>query len=168
MSLIFDITSVSISLSPPWTGITIVVGVRLHYPFMFVVTDAAAIRAVFKQDCELSAAIELPRRFPGAGQRAKAWQFKAPLSDLSPLSAVALAQADALSIASLAAARRSQRGRCLHALRLFAGSTGSHVRLAPFRGNTRPFIAKRLLSSGSAVSVTPSPFLTDCSLFDSR
>ncbi len=37
------------------------------FPTMFVVTeaDAAAIRAVYEQDGELSAAIEVRRRFPG-------------------------------------------------------------------------------------------------------
>jgi hypothetical protein len=41
---------------------------------MFVVTeaDAAAIRAVFNQEGELSAAIELRRRFPGITDNAKA------------------------------------------------------------------------------------------------
>ncbi len=43
---------------------------------MFVVTDAdaAAIRAVFEQDGELSAAIELRRRFPGITDNEKARQ----------------------------------------------------------------------------------------------
>ena len=43
-------------------------------PAMFVVTeaDAAAIRAVFNQEGELSAAIELRRRFPGITDNAKA------------------------------------------------------------------------------------------------
>ena len=41
---------------------------------MFVVTeaDAAAIRTVFDQEGELSAAIELRRRFPGVTDNAKA------------------------------------------------------------------------------------------------
>jgi hypothetical protein len=41
---------------------------------MFVVTeaDADAIRAMFEQDGELSAAIELRRRFPGITDNAKA------------------------------------------------------------------------------------------------
>ncbi len=40
---------------------------RPHLPCVFTVSeeDAAAIRAVFEQDGELSAAIELRRRFPG-------------------------------------------------------------------------------------------------------
>jgi hypothetical protein len=43
---------------------------------MFIVTDAdaAAIRAVFEQDGELSAALELRRRFPGITDNAKARQ----------------------------------------------------------------------------------------------
>src|SRR5208283_3077507 len=43
-------------------------------PVMFVVTeaDAAAIRAIFDQEGELSAAIELRRRFPGITDNAKA------------------------------------------------------------------------------------------------
>ena len=45
-----------------------------HASRMFVVTeaDAAAIRAVFNQEGELSAAIELRRRFPGITDNAKA------------------------------------------------------------------------------------------------
>jgi hypothetical protein len=41
---------------------------------MFLVTeaDAAAIRAIYEQDGELSAAIELRRRFPGIADNAKA------------------------------------------------------------------------------------------------
>jgi hypothetical protein len=41
---------------------------------MFVITeaDAAAIRAVFNQEGEVSAAIELRRRFPGVADNAKA------------------------------------------------------------------------------------------------
>jgi hypothetical protein len=41
---------------------------------MFVVTevDAAAIRTVYEQEGELSAAIELRRRFPGITDNAKA------------------------------------------------------------------------------------------------
>lgn len=41
---------------------------------MFVVTeaDAAAIRAIYEQDGELSAAIELRRRFPGIIDNEKA------------------------------------------------------------------------------------------------
>jgi hypothetical protein len=41
---------------------------------MFVITDAdaAAIRAIFDQEGELSAAIDLRRRFPGIGGNSKA------------------------------------------------------------------------------------------------
>jgi hypothetical protein len=48
--------------------------VSLHPRPMFVVTeaDAAAIRAVFDQEGELSAAIELRRRFPGITDNARA------------------------------------------------------------------------------------------------
>jgi hypothetical protein len=57
---------------------------------MFTVTeaDSTAIRAVFDQEGELSAAIELRRRFPGitdnAKARACAWAIAGwtPLSDL--------------------------------------------------------------------------------------
>jgi hypothetical protein len=49
-------------------------GADRHGIGMFVVTeaDAAAIRAVFNQEGELSAAIELRRRFPGVTDNAKA------------------------------------------------------------------------------------------------
>jgi hypothetical protein len=40
--------------------------------FMISEQDAAAIRAMFEQDGELSAAVELPRRFPGITDNAKA------------------------------------------------------------------------------------------------
>jgi hypothetical protein len=41
---------------------------------MFVITeaDATAIRAIFEKEGELSAAIELRRRFPGVTDNAKA------------------------------------------------------------------------------------------------
>jgi hypothetical protein len=39
---------------------------------MFVITDADAIRATFRQEAELSAAIELCRRFPGITDNTKA------------------------------------------------------------------------------------------------
>ena len=49
-------------------------GAHRHAIGMFVVTeaDAAAIRDVFHQEGELSAAIELRRRFPGITDNAKA------------------------------------------------------------------------------------------------
>jgi hypothetical protein len=47
--------------SPPWLG-----DVRHHQ------ADAAAIRAVFNEEGELSAVIELRRRFPGVADNAKA------------------------------------------------------------------------------------------------
>jgi hypothetical protein len=40
--------------------------------FMVSQEDAAAIRTMFEQEGELSAAIELRRRFPGVGDNAKA------------------------------------------------------------------------------------------------
>ncbi len=47
---------------------------RAHAPAMFVVTEAeaAAIRAVYEQRGELSAAIELRRLFPGITDNAQA------------------------------------------------------------------------------------------------
>jgi hypothetical protein len=50
------------------------VGRTVQAPSMFVVSeaDSDAIRAVFQQDGELSAAIELQRRFPGVVDNAKA------------------------------------------------------------------------------------------------
>jgi hypothetical protein len=49
-------------------------GAHHHALGMFVITeaDADAIRAVFNQEGELSAAIELRRRFPGVTDNAKA------------------------------------------------------------------------------------------------
>lgn len=49
-------------------------GASRHAFGMFVVTeaDATAIRAIFYQEGELSAAIELRRRFPGIADNAKA------------------------------------------------------------------------------------------------
>jgi hypothetical protein len=56
---------------------------------MFVVTeaDAAAIRAVFKQEGELSAAIELRRRFPGITDNAKARECARSIAGWTPLPA---------------------------------------------------------------------------------
>jgi hypothetical protein len=53
---------------------------------MFVVTDAdaAAIRAVFEQDGELSAALELRRRFPGIIDNAKARQHVRTIAGWQP------------------------------------------------------------------------------------
>jgi hypothetical protein len=59
-----------------FTGGDAIVGrnAHCHAIGMFVVTeaDAAAIRAVFNQEGELSAAIELRRRFPGITNNAEA------------------------------------------------------------------------------------------------
>jgi hypothetical protein len=56
---------------------------------MFVVTeaDAAAIRAVFDQEGELSAAIELRRRFPGITDNAKARACARTIAGWTPLPA---------------------------------------------------------------------------------
>ena len=54
---------------------------------MFSVTeaDAAAIRAVFDQEGELSAAIELRRRFPGVTDNAKARACARSIAGWKPL-----------------------------------------------------------------------------------
>jgi hypothetical protein len=54
---------------------------------MFVVTeaDAAAIRAIYEQDGELSAAIELRRRFPGITDNAKARACVRTIAGWKPL-----------------------------------------------------------------------------------
>ena len=56
-------------------------------PTMFVVTeaDAAAIRTAYEQDGELSAAIELRRRFPGITDNAKARQCARSIAGWTPL-----------------------------------------------------------------------------------
>jgi hypothetical protein len=53
---------------------------------MFVVTevDAAAIRATYEQEGELSAAIELRRRFPGIADNEKARQFARSIAGWTP------------------------------------------------------------------------------------
>jgi hypothetical protein len=55
----------------------------------FVVTeaDAAAIRAMFNQEGELSAAIELRQRFPGVTDNAKARAFARSIAGWTPLPA---------------------------------------------------------------------------------
>jgi hypothetical protein len=64
-------------------------GVRHHAIGMFIVTeaDAAAIRAVFDQEGELSAAIELRRRFPGIADNAKARACARSIARWTPLPA---------------------------------------------------------------------------------
>jgi hypothetical protein len=54
---------------------------------MFVITeaDADAIRAVFNQEGELSAAIELRRRFPGITDNAKARECARSIAGWTPL-----------------------------------------------------------------------------------
>jgi hypothetical protein len=53
---------------------------------MFIVTeaDAAAIRAAFEQEGELSAAIEVRRRFPGITDNAKARQCARTIAGWTP------------------------------------------------------------------------------------
>jgi hypothetical protein len=62
-------------------------GARHHAIEMFVVTeaDAAAIRAVFTQEGELSAAIELRRRFPGITDNTKARECARSIAGWPPL-----------------------------------------------------------------------------------
>ena len=59
---------------------------------MFVVTeaDAAAIRAILSQEGELSAAIELRRRFPGVIDNSKARVFARSIAGWTPLPAQSL------------------------------------------------------------------------------
>jgi hypothetical protein len=58
-----------------------------HAPAMFVVTEAgaAAIRAVYEQRGELSAAIELRRRFPGITDNAQAVECACTIAGWKPL-----------------------------------------------------------------------------------
>ena len=64
-------------------------GARRHAIGMFVVTeaDADAIRTVFYQEGELSAAIELRRRFPGITDNAKARACARAIAGWTPLPA---------------------------------------------------------------------------------
>jgi hypothetical protein len=64
-------------------------GARRHARGMFVVTeaDAAAIRAIFHQEGELSAAIELRRRFPGIADNTTARVCARSIAGWTPLSA---------------------------------------------------------------------------------
>jgi hypothetical protein len=55
---------------------------------MFLVTEADAIRAVFDQEGELSAAIELRRRFPGITDNAKARSHVRTIVGWRPLPAL--------------------------------------------------------------------------------
>jgi hypothetical protein len=54
---------------------------------MFAVTEAeaAAIRAVFQQRCELSAAVELSRLFPGITDNAQARECARTIASWKPL-----------------------------------------------------------------------------------
>jgi hypothetical protein len=60
-----------------------------HAEAMFVVTeaDAAAIRAIFDEEGELSAAIELRRRFPGVIDNMKARACARTIAGWTPLPA---------------------------------------------------------------------------------
>jgi hypothetical protein len=62
-------------------------GAHHHAIGMFVVTeaDAAAIRAVFNQEGELSAAIELRRRFPGITSNVEARTCVRTIAGRTPL-----------------------------------------------------------------------------------
>jgi hypothetical protein len=57
---------------------------------MFLVTqaDVAAIRAIFSQEGELSAAIELRRRFPGITDNTKARAYARSIAGWMPLQAL--------------------------------------------------------------------------------
>jgi hypothetical protein len=57
---------------------------------MFIVTqeDAAAIRDIFEQEGELSAAIELRRRFPGIHDNARARECARSIVGWTPLPAL--------------------------------------------------------------------------------
>jgi hypothetical protein len=61
--------------------------VRPHAPGMFVVTEAeaAAIRAVFDQQGELSAAVELRRLFPAITDTAQARECARTIAGWKPL-----------------------------------------------------------------------------------
>ena len=56
---------------------------------MFLITeaDAVAIRAIFNQEGELSAAIELRRRFPGITDNTKARAYARSIAGWMPLPA---------------------------------------------------------------------------------
>ena len=62
-------------------------GMRPHAPGMFVVSEAeaAAIRAVFDQRGELSAAVELRRLFPGITDMAEARECARTIAGWKPL-----------------------------------------------------------------------------------
>ena len=64
-------------------------GAHHHAWGMFVITeaDAAAIRAVFNEEGELSAVIELRRRFPGVTDNAKARACARSIAGWTPLPA---------------------------------------------------------------------------------
>jgi hypothetical protein len=62
----------------------------LNVANVFLVTDAvaAAIRAVFEQEGELSAAIELRRRFPGITDNVKVRTYSRTIAGWQPIAAL--------------------------------------------------------------------------------
>jgi hypothetical protein len=64
-------------------------GAHCHAAGMFVIpeADADAIRAIFLEDGELSAAIELRRRFPGIVDNARARDCARTIAGWAPLPA---------------------------------------------------------------------------------
>src|SRR3954470_17733854 len=83
MSSAVDQAAVFIGIALPITGrITMLWG-------MFLVTeaDAEAIRTLFHEEGELSAAIELRRRFPGITNNAQARTFARTIAGWTPLPA---------------------------------------------------------------------------------
>jgi hypothetical protein len=73
----------AVRLRSPLAGL----GAHPHAPRMFVVTetDAAAIRAAFKQRGELSAAVEVRRLFPGVTDIEVARECARTIADWKPL-----------------------------------------------------------------------------------
>jgi hypothetical protein len=64
-------------------------GARRHLTGIFIVTeeDATAIRETFEREGELSAAIELRRRFPGIADNARARECARSIAGWAPLPA---------------------------------------------------------------------------------
>jgi hypothetical protein len=78
-------------------------------PAMFLVNDiaAAAIRAIYEQEGELSAAIELRRLFPGVTDNAKARECARTIAGWKPLPPAPKKRRDASRVASLHARKPS-------------------------------------------------------------
>jgi hypothetical protein len=68
-------------------GVLVIDRVSRHLPEMYVVSeaDAAAIREAYETGGELSAAIELRRRFPGITDNAKAREQARVIAGWAPL-----------------------------------------------------------------------------------